>query len=102
KPSIASRGTNGDHVDVASNNGRPDQSGGCYCQHATPGTDIERAAHAPSLRQVGECEQASAGCSMVAGAKRERRFDFDADIIGPQPRPIVGPMTDETARAHRL
>jgi hypothetical protein len=97
---IASCRAHRDRVDVSSDDDRPQQSSCCDGQHAASGTDIEDAPCPPTLRQIGEREQAAASSAMVACPECEGRFDLDTNVVWPEARAIVRAMNDETANSH--
>ena len=51
-------------------------------QHAGAGAEIEHAARPPRLQHLIEQQQAAARGAVMAGAERQRRLDFDADLVG--------------------
>jgi hypothetical protein len=101
EPCIGPRSANRDRVDIASDNACPQQASRCNGQYAGAGADIEHAPELPPLRQIGECEQAAAGCPMMTSTEGECGFDLDADIIRLPLRAVVCAMDEEAAGAHR-
>jgi len=76
--------------------------GGSDGKHAAAGPDVENTARPARFEQTIEGEQTSARRAVMAGAERQRRFDFDANAVGGDTRAIVTPVHDEPAGRYRL
>src|SRR3979490_20609 len=60
--------------------GRPAPRADRCRQHAGAGAEAEHAARTPGFQHMIEQQQAAACGAVVAGAERQRRLDFDAEL----------------------
>ena len=66
-------------------------------QHAGAGAEIEHAARTPRFQDMVEQQQAAARGAVVAGAERQRRLDFDAELVGRDPLAVMLAVHDEAS-----
>ena len=64
-------------------------------QHAGAGTEIEHAARTPGFQDMIEQQQAAARRAVVSGAERQRRLDFDAELVGRDPLAVMLAVDNE-------
>ena len=102
EPRIGARGLDGDTVDIAGDDARPQYFRRRDRQHAGAGADVEHSPRPPPFRQIIERQQASARGAVMAGAEGQRRFDLDAEVVGPHPHTVMRAVHEEAAGAHRL
>ena len=88
-------------IDIARQYFLVQRLGGGNRQHAGAGAEIEYAAGAASFQDVIEQQQAAARGAVVAGAERQRRLDFDADLVGRNPFAVMLPVHDEASGRDR-
>ena len=98
---VGARRRDRDWVDVAACDALMKNQRAGDRQNPGAGSDIENPRLAPALGDSVERLETAERCAVMAGAEGERRLDFDADVVGAPPPPVMRAMDQHPAGAHR-